>query len=236
MSTSGQVNATGRRVQLPTSVDLRHRLPQVKDQGGRGTCLAFAVTAAHEAERAGSAAVVEDLSEEVLYWGSKQIDGNLVPGSTCASANGALNRWGQPDERLWPYDPHRTDTDASYAPPLAALDPTACYRTYLTQLPFGVDEIRRYLALGRTVLLGLQLNDVFDDPPGGLIPMPTPRDRFTDGHALLVVGYADATMTGDGTFMVRNSWGDAWGDGGYGYLPYQYLHQYGGEVWLVGAP
>jgi C1A family cysteine protease len=39
------------------------------------------------------------------------------------------------------------------------------------------------------------------------------------GHALLVVGYDDATQC----FTVRNSWGDSWGDKGYCYIPYKYL-------------
>ena len=57
-------------------VDLRALMAPVRDQGQRGTCLAFAVTAAHEVGRSGGSSP-EDLSEEALYWGCKRTDGEL---------------------------------------------------------------------------------------------------------------------------------------------------------------
>ena len=39
------------------------------------------------------------------------------------------------------------------------------------------------------------------------------------GHAVLAVGYDDATSR----FIVRNSWGDGWGLAGYFTIPYDYL-------------
>jgi len=52
------------------------------------------------------------------------------------------------------------------------------------------------------------------------------------GHAVVAVGYDDNmkiknTNPGDvettGAFLIRNSWGTRWGDGGYGWLPYDYV-------------
>jgi C1A family cysteine protease len=39
------------------------------------------------------------------------------------------------------------------------------------------------------------------------------------GHAVLAVGYDHARRL----ITFRNSWGAAWGDGGYGYLPYAFF-------------
>jgi hypothetical protein len=46
-----------------------------------------------------------------------------------------------------------------------------------------------------------------------------------------VVGYDDAKQS----FICRNSWGDAWGDQGYCYLPYGYLTspQLAFDAWVV---
>lgn len=50
-------------------------------------------------------------------------------------------------------------------------------------------------------------------------------DTVLGGHAIVCVGYDDGMRIGDcsGAFLIRNSWGSSWGDGGYGYLPYDYV-------------
>lgn len=101
-------------------------MPPVRDQGERGTCLAFAVTAAHEVARAHVMGIVEDLAEETLYWGCKQIDGDTDDGTYLDSTVVALRQWGQPTESHWPYDGARK-MDASYIPPAQALDPSQCH-------------------------------------------------------------------------------------------------------------
>ena len=53
----------------------------------------------------------------------------------------------------------------------------------------------------------------------GYVVMPKPTERLLGGHAVVAVGYDNATRH----FVVRNSWGDAWGDEGYCYFPYEYL-------------
>jgi C1A family cysteine protease len=49
--------------------------------------------------------------------------------------------------------------------------------------------------------------------------MPTPGDQKLGGHAVLIVGYDDTKKC----LIVRNSWGENWGDKGYFYLPYQFV-------------
>ena len=49
--------------------------------------------------------------------------------------------------------------------------------------------------------------------------MPKPKERQLGGHAVLAVGYDDPTSR----FIVRNSWGDKWGNAGYFTMPYDYL-------------
>ena len=53
----------------------------------------------------------------------------------------------------------------------------------------------------------------------------TTHCRRPGGHAILAAGYDDSLKIGSstGAFIIRNSWGDGWGDHGYGYLPYDYL-------------
>jgi C1A family cysteine protease len=49
--------------------------------------------------------------------------------------------------------------------------------------------------------------------------MPSANEQVLGGHAVLAVGYDDASQR----FIVRNSWGDVWGQAGYFTMPYAYL-------------
>ena len=59
----------------------------------------------------------------------------------------------------------------------------------------------------------------------GEIPYPRPGDRLEGGHAVVAIGYDDGKTIGKekGALRIRNSWGTAWGDAGYGWLPYAYV-------------
>jgi C1A family cysteine protease len=51
------------------------------------------------------------------------------------------------------------------------------------------------------------------------VPMPKPKEKQLGGHAVLAVGYDDATER----FLVRNSWGPKWALAGYFTMPYAYV-------------
>jgi len=65
----------------------------------------------------------------------------------------------------------------------------------------------------------------------GVVNLPTVDERPIGGHAVLAVGYDDGSQR----FMVRNSWGAEWGQGGYFSIPYAYVTNPGlaGDFWTV---
>jgi len=209
-----------------TSVDLRPMLVPVLDQGHRGTCLAFAVTALHEVLRAAGSPVGEDLAEEAVYWGCKQVDGNWTTGTSFQSASAALPRWGQPVEATWPYDPRRPD-GCPYHPPvppggadwhLARLRPVTTTST----------EVRNLLAGSVPVALGITLYPSFFRPSRtGHIADPQPGDPKKGRHAVVAVGFDD------GEILIRNSWGPTWGVDGYGWITDSYLDGHATDVWAA---
>ena len=76
----------------------------------------------------------------------------------------------------------------------------------------------------------------------GKIPYPDTYDVQSGGHAVLMVGYDDdiaITNTYDysttvGAFVIRNSWGEDWGNKGIGYIPYDYLlHGKLRDIWCL---
>ncbi len=86
---------------------------------------------------------------------------------------------------------------------------------------------------GFTVFSSIKQYD--NDPANkGLIPYPSAFDSRLGGHAVSVFGYDDnkeiinKVQNNDGTrckgaFLIKNSWGEDWGEMGYGWLPYKYV-------------
>jgi len=65
----------------------------------------------------------------------------------------------------------------------------------------------------------------------GVMVMPQQGDQVRGGHAVTAVGYDDTKEV----FIVRNSWGDDWGDKGYFYMPYAYIkeEQLAHDFWAI---
>ena len=60
----------------------------------------------------------------------------------------------------------------------------------------------------------------------GKIPYPAAGDKIIGGHAVVAAGYDDKMIiknSNPGALLIRNSWGKTWGEGGYGWLPYDYV-------------
>ena len=204
---------------------MRALLPPVRDQGPRGTCVAFAITTAHEVARAAGTQVAEDLSEEALFWGCKVIDGNWKSGTSFGSAAAALGVTGQPLETIWPYEPRRP-AGRRYDPPGK---PTADWRkSAMGQASLDLASVRAEIDVGRPLVLGLTVFDTLFLPTGaGRINPPAAGSPARGRHAVLAVGHdADAVL-------IRNSWGTTWALGGYGWLSNEYAERHVREAWVI---
>jgi C1A family cysteine protease len=85
-----------------------------------------------------------------------------------------------------------------------------------------VEDIMRALSSGCAVVGGIACySSMFTRAVDqtGKIPMPSRTDTNEGGHAL----YFDRYTLSDRLFRFQNSWGTGWGDGGYGYVSFDYL-------------
>jgi C1A family cysteine protease len=106
--------------------------------------------------------------------------------------------------------------------PIAELDDLARQRHALQYLRVQRDiGMRACLAAGFPFVFGIAVYESFEQATDGHISMPGRSERLLGGHALLCVGYDDRSRK----YTFRNSWGANWGEKGYGYLPYDYLHR-----------
>jgi C1A family cysteine protease len=72
-----------------------------------------------------------------------------------------------------------------------------------------------HLQRGLPLMLGLELytNFYMLDNSNPLLDRPSGSDKFRGLHAIALVG----RLAGSHPWVLRNSWGTSWGDGGYAY-------------------
>lgn len=211
------------------SKDLRPTLPAVRDQGDRGTCTAFAVTANHEFCRSNSLS----LSEEDLFWQCFAVDPKcLENGITFPEALKVLLNSGQVESGVWPYSGVSPAAD-NYIPPTTVATFQRYRITGCRPVSPTITEIQKQLVAGNFVMVGMKVFAHWSRAGNMVIGLPPDPAEQGGNHAMLAVGFNGAPTDEDGFIIVRNSWGADWGGGGYGYVSYQYVERYLLETYVM---
>ena len=218
---------------LPETVNWISRLPPVRYQAARGTCVAFALTALHEyclSQRGVNVA----LSEQHLYYEAKQIDGQPTDcGTWQSNAVQVLAERGQCRVSVWPYSIAPPCNNHGSLPINARAD-AANYRFQAQPLaPNNVLAIKKALDEEALVSVSIPVYDSWfqssETQRSGRITLRLQQEADNGGHAVVLVGYQDdENAPGGGYFILRNSWNGMWGTEcpygvGYGTIPYQYI-------------
>lgn len=195
-------------------------LGAARDQGARGTCLAFATTGAHGVARSSS----DSLSVEWLFWGAKQRDGSAQEGTTTDAVRKALEVDGQPEEPVWPYNPRRSPGGAAYRPP--PLNGASCYTRSSTLQSGAVAEVMDALDADVPVVLVISVTRGFVQATNKTVSTVDAQGPTLGFHSVLAVGHGTREPDGSAHIIIRNSWGVNWGAAGYCVvaLPYFDLH------------
>ncbi len=217
---------------VPSMVDLRSQCSPVENQGKLGSCTANAAVGALEYHQICSGAQLTDLSRLFLYYTGRKLKGTELEdkGLSIHHAMAAIMAYGVCPENMWPYmKPMYTvrPTDACYS---AALDFTGIQ---YAKIKYG-NEMKVALAAGIPVVFGMGLSWDFFRPAAktGRIDVPTNGwPEPVGGHAMLIVGYNDSEKI----WIVRNSWGTRFGDGGHVHIHYEVMEHYIRASWTIGA-
>lgn len=220
---------------LPERIDLRGLCSPVEDQGQVGSCAANAVVGALEYHQRLNGRAVTDLSRLFVYYNARKIGGTTEQdaGTFIHHVMASVLAFGACPERMWPYQQAMWATE-----PVGA-----CYEA---AEQFGaISYARTGQGLGTKVAVANGLPVVF----GTSLPyemlmieardtgrIVSPRGGWpapSGGHAMLIVGYDDARQS----WLVRNSWGPDWGDGGHLWIAYDVMAHYSHPhaFWTIGA-
>jgi C1A family cysteine protease len=210
-------------------VDLRSTLPTIRDQGDRGTCTAFAVTANHEFCRSHSLR----LSEEDLFWQCFTVDPSCLANGTCfPGALMVLLNSGQVEYSVWPYSDVNPTAD-QYVPPATVATAERHQITGCRPIEPTIANIQEQLVAENFVMVGMKVFKHWLRAGTMVIGLPPHPQEEIGNHAMLAVGFKGDPGDKDGYLIVRNSWGKNWGEGGYGYVSYECVERYLLEAYVM---
>ncbi len=215
-------------LQLPPSVDLRAPWWPINNQESTGSCVGWATAdgvVRYQMVKAGKIAPNQLLSARHIWMSSKETDefGNRPQtfieeaGTSLKAAVDVARKHGTALASELPF--HITTNmflgkeNTFYAS--CAQRKIAAY----FNMAKNINSWKTWLAAQRPVLVALQVDKSWDNAKanGGKIDNFQPA-TVRGGHAVSLVGYRT-----DGRFIVRNSWGTGWGDGGFGYVSPAYI-------------
>ena len=217
---------------LPERIDLREKCSPIVDQGQLGSCTANAIVSGLREFmliNSDSRKPFERLSRLFLYWWERYLEGTVDKDSGASLRDGmkVLKQKGVCLEVSWPYD----ITTFENSPTQNEITEANDYTIPGYQRILSINEIKHALLLNHLSVFGLTVYQSFESVgKDGIVPIPKAEEKPLGGHALSIVGYDD--NINNGSFIVRNSWGETWGDLGYCYMPYSMFTSIF-DVWTV---
>jgi len=225
--------------ELPPKIDMRKDVFEVENQLSIGSCVANGVASSCELIANRNKQPI-DLSRMFLYNATKSYENRLgQEGLYTKDAYHIAYKYGMPTEEEYPYNLATDNIDP----------PEDIYKKAFN------NRINRYENLSRNVVIHTDLvvhrikSALYEGMPVGIAFVVTEdiynlqgswkehkysamydkNSSALGGHYMLIVGYDDEHQK----FIVQNSWGEEWGDKGYGGFPYGIVKHPFFEAWIA---
>ncbi len=197
-------------LKLPPSFDWRKldACSPVKNQGGCGSCWAFAAMGIAESQYLIRAGIEMDFSEQ---WLVSCTDAGSCDGGWYGAAldymirvEDPYKKIGAPLEEMFPYE----------AKDIPCNVPAEALRYILTDwqgVQDNIDAMKQAIQTYGPIAVTIYANDLFQCYVGGVF---NAHEDGSSNHAVVLVGWDD-TQGESGIWFLRNSWGTGWGENGY---------------------
>jgi len=208
----------GNGVSTVRVVDLRPRLPPAWDQGDTFSCTGQTLAAAV------SLISTQPPSALFFYYCARASQGHGIDeddGCTMVDALKGAELYGYCYQSTWPY----VEQKFAQFPPWKAFEMGATNRHQLIfeRINRNLNDYLECLQQLRVIITGIIVYEsmfLSSTIESGIIPTPVPAtEKRMGGHAVSLVGYD----LNKGCFILRNSWGEKWGDRGHGYISFDYI-------------
>jgi C1A family cysteine protease len=204
----------------PQSVDLRPHFGPVYDQGQLGSCTANALGGALQFMHMKLLNDQTTFSRLFIYYNERLIEGTTKTDAGAEIRDGVktLATQGACSEAEWPYTISKFKTKPVKKCYTDGLKNKITTYLRITDLASAL----QCLADGFPFVFGFSVYDAFESDAvakTGILNMPAKTEKMLGGHAVCAVGYDMPSKR----FIVRNSWGDAWGQKGYFTMPFDYV-------------
>lgn len=229
----GLVRSLGGNPPLPASVDLSRYATKVGDQGSVNSCVAWTVGYAMMGWFSNSQGHAGAPYAPMYTY--SQVTGGRNVGTSPVSVLEVLRTQGIDTAAHYALHHVPATLDWRHAPSSAEhikaatnkiTGWTSLYNNDKAPGAPGVAAVKRTLASGRPVALGIAVYDRFENAhgAGALVTSGGNLGALRGYHEVLAVGYSSRGI------RVQNSWGTGWGDKGFATLDWNYLAQHSFEA------
>ncbi len=206
---------------LPAEADLRQFFTRIKDQGQLGSCTAFSVVSVYEYFIKRDQGKEIDLSELFAYQSARRrMSEERREAGDGTSIYDMIMGMGEDGICLEADHPYTVEN--LQEPDEKAISAAKEHKiSKALNVECKLDDMKSAISQGYPIIISLRIFEQLSSSTG-FVPRPTEEEcqnKEEAYHAMVICGYSDK----DKVFIVRNSWGERFGDKGYCYIPYSYI-------------
>lgn len=215
---------------IPIKFSLKKYISYLPSQERTDCCTAMATLLAVEIIMAQSDNTIR-FSRLFLYYMTRKLQGRIGQrGAELGMTLHALTVHGVSTEAKWPFSYSRINME----PNVLAIEDASKYKLKSYRI-VEYSEFKKHLLNGTPIIVGMFTGRQFWKISGSIelqnyMPINDTTNRPSKGHAITIIGYDDE-LNG-GSWIIGNSLGLAWGDKGYGAIPYSCNADFG-ESYII---